>query len=290
MKNSTSKVARPGEFSFFAAIPALLWQALFFYIPIAFICVVSFLKRLDFALLDNVTFAHYAQLFDPTYFKILGRSVSLAFFNSVFCFLIAYPVAYFLVFRVKRLRNLLLFLLVLPFWANFLVLVYAWFFVLEHGGVLNSALLTIGIISEPLRILNTPFAVYLVMLFCYLPFMIMPIYSSLEKIDKTLVESSFDLGANRWQTISRVVMPLSSTGIRTGFFLVFIPSFGEFVVPMLLGGGKQMFAGSLISFLFLETKSMFWGAAFTCMSAVVLIASVLVLNVLLKNIFGRDRV
>jgi len=255
-----------------------------------FIIFVSFLKDIDYSVWGNFSLHHYGSLFSPIYYRILGRSLSLAFFTALVCLAIAYPIAYFIVFRVKRMRNVLLFLLVLPFWANFLVQVYAWFFVLEHKGILNSALLKIGLISEPLRVLNSQFAVYLVMLFCFLPFMVMPIYSSMEKINRSVFEASFDLGANRWQTLTRVIMPLSSSGIRTGFFLVFIPSFGEFVVPLLLGGGKQMFVGSLISFLFLETKSIEWGAAFTCLSAVVLIVAIGILNWLLKKIFGRDRV
>ncbi len=278
------------EKRFFLASPALLWQVLFFYVPIVFIVVVSILKRLDFSFLNNITLAHYSSLLNPMYYKILFRSVRLAFFNSLFCFFIAYPVAYFLAFRVRHLRSLLLFLLTLPFWANFLVQVYAWFAVLERGGFLNTVLLRIGIISEPLHILNTPFAIYLVMLFCYLPFMIMPIYSSLEKIDKDVFEASFDLGATTWQTLRKVIMPLSSSGIRTGFFLVFIPSFGEFVVPALLGGGKQMYFGSLISYFFLETRNVSLGAAFTCLGGSVLIVSVILLYFVLKKVFGPDRV
>ena len=275
---------------FFSAIPALLWQVVFFYIPLVVIVVVSVLKRLDYAIWDNVTLQNYAALLDFASYKILSRSVALAFFTALFCFMIAYPIAYFLVFRIYRLRNLLLFFLVLPFWANFLVQVYAWFFVLERGGVFNTALLKIGIISEPLRILNTPFAIYLVMLFCYLPFMVMPIYSSLEKIDRNVIEASLDLGSTNWQTLSRIIIPLSSSGIRTGFFLVFIPSFGEFVVPLLLGGGRQMYAGSLMTYLFLETRSFLQGAAFTCLSGAVLIICVVLLNWLLKKVFGRERV
>lgn len=271
-------------------IPALLWQILFLYLPLVFIIFVSFLKDIDYLVVGNLSLQHYTDLLKPIYLKIWGRSLSLAFFTSTLCLAIAYPVAYFLVFRIKRMRNLLLFLLVLPFWANFLVLVYAWFFVLEQGGILNSFLLNLGIISEPLRILNTQFAVYLVMLFCFLPFMVMPIYSSMEKINKSIFEASFDLGANRWQTLTRIIMPLSSSGIRTGFFLVFIPAFGEFVVPLLLGGGKTMYVGSLISFLFLETKSIEWGAAFTCVSGIILIVAVFALNKLLKTIFGKERV
>ncbi|MCK5632501.1 ABC transporter permease [bacterium] len=290
MKNKGIKAAILKERNFFLSAPALLWQIIFFYIPIVFIVAVSVLHRLDYSIFDNITFSHYAILFDSSYYKIILRSVVLAFTNATLCFLVAYPVAYFLVFKTKHLRNLLLFLLVLPFWANFLVQVYAWFFILERGGFLNSILLGLGIIAQPLHLLNSSFAIYVVMLFCYLPFMIMPIYSSLEKINKSVFEASSDLGASTWQTILRVILPLSSSGIRTGFFLVFIPSFGEFIIPALLGGGKKMYVGSLISYFFLETRNVFLGAAFTCLSSAVLLVSIFVLNLLLRKFFGRDRV
>lgn len=290
MKNNPIKASVSQERSFFIAVPALLWQVLFFYVPIAFICAASFLKHQDFSFLGNLTFEHYAALFNISYYKILARSLIYAFFNTCFCFIIAYPVAYYLAFRAKHLRNILLFLLILPFLANFLVQVYAWFFVLEHEGFLNTFLQLTGIISHPLHLLNTPFAIYVVMLFCYLPFMILPLYTSLEKIDKSVFEASADLGASSWQTVYRIILPLSSEGIRTGFFLVFIPTFGEFVIPALLGGGRQMFAGSLISHLFLETRDMALGAAFTCVSAVVLGISVLGINVMLNKLVGRDKI
>ena len=130
MKNNSVKTAVLKERSFFIAVPALLWQILFFYVPIFFIAAVSVLRRLDYSIIGNLTFEHYRSLFNPAYYKILARSLVLALSNASLCFLIAYPVAYFLAFRVRHLRNLLLFLLVLPFWANFLVQVYAWFFVL----------------------------------------------------------------------------------------------------------------------------------------------------------------
>ncbi len=290
MKTNPIKASISQERSFFVAIPALLWQVLFFYVPITFIFAASVLKHLDYSVIGNLTFEYYSALFDVSYYTILFRSLIYAFFNACFCFMIAYPVAYYLAFRARHLRHMLLFLLILPFLANFLVQVYAWFFVLEHEGFLNTLLKLIGLISEPLHLLNTPFAIYLVMLFCYLPFMILPIYSSLEKIDKSVFEASADLGASSWQTVSRIILPLSSEGIRTGFFLVFIPTFGEFVIPALLGGGRQMFAGSLISHLFLETRDMSLGAAFTCVSGVVLVISVMGVNFMLRRLFGRDKV
>ena len=210
-------------------------------------------------------------LFNISYVKIIFRSVVLAFLNAFFCLCLAYPVAYFLALRVKKLKNLFIFLLVLPFWTNFLVQAYAWFFILDNNGILNKFLLKIGVISTPIHILNTPLAIYIVMLFCYLPFMVLPIYSSMTKINKYLLEASSDLGATSWQTLGYITLPLSLSGIRNGFFLILIPSFGEFVIPVLLGGGKVMYVGSMISYFFLETKNVYLGAAFTCFSGLILI-------------------
>jgi spermidine/putrescine transport system permease protein len=290
MKKSPMKESVSQERSFFVAMPAVLWQVLFFYLPMLFIVVISVVKRLDFSLLGNVTIEHYSTLFQPAYFKIIGRSLLYAFINSWLCFFLAYPVAYFLAFRARHLKGLLLFLLILPFLANFLVQVYAWLFVLEPEGFLNTFLMLTGIISHPLHILNTPFSIFVVMVFCYLPFMILPIYSSLEGINKPLFEASADLGARPWQTVLNIILPLSSGGIKNGFYLVFIPTFGEFVIPSLLGGGRQMFAGSLIQHLFLETRDMALGAAFTCVSGLVLIVSIGLLNVMLRALFGKDKV
>ena len=194
----------------------------------------------------------------------------MALFTALSCLAIAYPVAYFLALRVKRYKNFLLFLFTLPFWTNFLVLVYAWFFLLEYNGLINTLLMKVGFISQPLHMANSFFAIGIVMVYCYVPFMLMPLYAVLEKFDPRLIESSFDLGANSWQTFKKVVLPASLPGIRTGFFLVFVPSFGEFAIPALLGGSKYMFVGSLISYYFLMARNIYLGAAFTVLSAVVL--------------------
>lgn len=282
-KTLMGRVAR--EQSFFLASPALLWQILFLYIPIAVIVALSVFDRFDYAFWRYLTWQHYQAIFDASYFFIILRSLILALSNAFICLVFAYPVGYFLALRANGWKNVLLLLLILPFWTNFLVQVYAWFFVLEREGFLNAILQKIGFISEPLQIMNTPVAIQLVMLFCYLPFMIMPIYTALEKINKRLFEASADLGANNWQTLRRITFPLSLSGVRTGFFLVFIPSFGEFVIPALLGGGKTMYVGTLVSYYFVESKNANLGSAFTCVSALALILSAALLTFLFRQIF-----
>jgi spermidine/putrescine transport system permease protein len=276
------------DLSFFLTIPAFIWQALFLYLPLCLVIVVSMICRSEQGF-GGFTLAHYAELIDPAYGLILARSFVLATVNAVVCVVLGYPVAYFLAFYVRRWKNQFLFFLILPFWISFLVQVYAWFFVLEKNGLLNSLLIKMGIITEPLALLYTPMAIYFVMLYCYLPFAVMPIYSVLEKFDKRLFEASADLGASQWQTLSRVTLPLSVEGIRTAFFLVFVPSFGEFVVPTLLGGGKQMYVGSLISHQFLLARNFNVGAAFTCASGLVLIAAAIVWYLFFKRFFAGSR-
>ena len=267
------------ELAFFLGVPSFLWHLVFLYLPLGLMVLFSF-SHID----------AYFPLFDVPYFKIIARSVVLAVVNSLICLFCAYPIAYCLALYVRRWKNVLLFLLMLPFWMSFLVQLYSWFMLLDRYGLLNNLLLRLRIIGEPIRILNTPFAVYLLMLYCYLPFMVLPIYSVLEKLDRRLLESSMDLGAGWWYTLTRITLPLSASGIKTGIFLVLVPSFGEFVIPLLVGGGKQMYVGSLISYFFIETRSIFLGAAFTCLSGFVLFVSIAILSLLLRKLFGKDRV
>ncbi len=256
------------ELSFLFSLPAIVWQLFFMVAPVGIIIYFSVVEPGWW----SFSLKHYYQLFKPAYFRIIGRSLFFALATAITCLFCAYPVSYYLVFRVKRLKNFLLFLLTLPFWVNFLVQIYAWYFLLEHKGLVNVVLLNLGIISEPLLLSNSLFAIYLVMVYCYLPFMIMPLYSTLENIDRRLLEASADLGATPWQTFKLITLPLSFSGIKTGLLLVLIPAFGEFVIPSLLGGSKYMFVGSLISYYFLVARNNAVGAAFTCLSGIALIA------------------
>lgn len=276
------------EQSFFLASPALVWQILFLYVPIVVIIVASLLQDVSIDFWHHLTLMNYRAVFDALHFSIIFRSLVLAISNAIICLMFAYPVAYFLAVQAKSWKNILLILLILPFWTNFLVQVYAWFSVIERKGFLNIVLQKIGLISEPIQIINTPFAIQLVMLFCYLPFMIMPIYTSLEKINKRLLEASADLGANPWQTFARITFPLSLTGVRTGFFLVFVPSFGEFVIPALLGGGKTMYVGTAVSYYFVEGRDPFLGSAYTVVSAVVLILATVLITLFFKRLMNQS--
>lgn len=282
-KTATFKESFLKEFSFFMALPALIWQTLFFCVPLLFIVFMSLLAQTGLGLF---TTEFYATFFKVQYAHILLRSLVLAFFTATASIFIAYPIAYYLVFYAKKFRNVMLFFLIVPFWTNILVQVYAWFFVLDTYGLVNSFLLSLGLIKTPLHLLNTPFALGIVMLYCYLPFMIMPIYSSLEKFDTRLFEASADLGASAWQTFLKITLPLSASGIRTGFFLVFVPSFGEYVIPALVAGGKQFYVGSLIAHFFLVMRDNRLGSAFTCIAGIVLALAGVIIFYAFKKLFN----
>ena len=249
--------------SFACGSLAFVWQALFFYVPLLFVLVTGF---------SGETWdAGFLPFLNHTYFKILARSVVMALGTSLACLCIGYPLAYFIAFRAGKMRDLLLFLVMLPFWTNFLLHICAWFFVLDYNGFFNQFLLHWGIISAPLHVLNTYWAIGLVMVYFYLPFMILPLYATLDRFDKKLLEASLDLGATWRQTVMHVLIPLTLSGIRVGFLLVCIPAFGEFVIPYFMGGDRTMFAGSVISHFVLKIESGIEGAAFTLLSSLVLI-------------------
>jgi len=252
----------------FYSLPAILWQVLFLCIPLAVIVYFSFTHQTD---MYAFTMMQYTSVFNMVHFKVIIRSLLMALGTAGICLLLAYPVAYFLALRVsERWKKILLFFVTLPMWTNFLVQIYAWFFLLERSGLINKALININVISTPLHLSNNMFAVFLVMIYCYLPFMVMPLYSTLEKLDLSLLEASADLGATPWETFVRVTLPLSLPGIRTGFLLVLVPAFGEFAIPALIGGSKYLMVGSLISYYFLIARNSALGAAFTCLSGSVL--------------------
>lgn len=284
MKQNSIKSQFTRELPFFMMVPALVWQVLFCYGPLALIVALSFSRSDIFA--DGFTLAHYAELFDLNHGTVIARSLIFATLNAFFCLGCAYPLAYFIARKVKRWKNVLLFMLMVPFWTNILVQIYAWFFVLERNGIVNTILTKIGIISQPLHLVNTPASIFIVTAYCYLPFMIMPLYSILEKLDERLIESSYDLGANSWQTFYKVTLPLSWPGVKTGFFLVLVPSFGEFVIPALMGGSKSMFVGSLISHYFLSADNIHAGSAFTIVSGIVLLCVCVIINQYFKKRIG----
>lgn len=268
--------------SFFVAVPALIWQILFLYIPLTFMVSASFFKSW-YAPREGFTFEHFFAVLNMLHVKVMLNSFTLALSVAVVCLLIGYPVAYFFAIRLHRWKNLFLFFLTLPFWTNFLVQAYAWFFILEKNGLINTTLLKLGVIKQPLHILYTPMAVMMVMVYCYLPFMILPLYGALEKFDRSLIEASLDLGASPAKTFFKITLPMTMSGIRNGLFLVFVPAFGEYAIPTILGGGKVAYVGSLISSYYLEARNPSFGAAFTVVSNIVVLVGGYLMYRLLVN-------
>jgi spermidine/putrescine transport system permease protein len=284
MKMKSPVIKKSSELPYAVGIPALIWQVLFFYIPLLLIVLASFIKLTDAGKFGGLTFEHIRIFLTPTYLKVICASLLLALSNATLCFVIAFPLAYFLAFRGQKYRNILLFFLIVPFWTNFLLHVYAWFYVLENHGFVNSLLINLGLISTPLRLLNSLPAIMIMMVYYYLPFMVLPLYTSLERFNYTLLEASYDLGGSFASTFRRILLPLSSRGIRAGFFLVFIPSFGEFAIPELMGGDKKMFVGTVVSHYILGEGTGSLGAAFTLVSAIFLIFSTILLYILLTKL------
>lgn len=277
------------QLPFTIGAPAMIWQVLFFYLPLAILAISSIVQFTDLGVFEGFTFQKIAFFLRPLYLKVIFSSFLLALGNAILCLLVAYPLAYFIAFTGKKYKNFFLFLLIVPFWTNFLLHIYAWFFVLEKDGVLNNLLRGMGVISEPMQFLNTPFAIMIMMVYYYLPFMVMPLYSSLEKMDVRLVEASLDLGASWGQTLRHVMLPISKRGLMAGFFLVYIPSFGEFAIPELMGGDKLMFVGTVISNYILGDETGSLGAAFTLVASLLLLLSSAVLYWIIDRLIPGRR-
>ena len=206
------------------------------------------------------TFESYTRFVDPLYGAILLRSFVMAAVATVLCLLMGFPLA-LAIARSQKWKNVLLYLVILPFWTSFLVRTYAWMFLLRDTGLINTALQALGVISEPLPLLYNSGAVLLGLVYGYVPFMVLPIYATLERLDKSLIEASADLGARPWITLTRVIVPLAGSGIRAGAILVFIPCLGAYLTPDLLGGGKTVMIGNLVQNQFTTARDWPFGSA-----------------------------
>ena len=235
---------------------------LFVFMPNLMIVATSFLTRDDAHLVKMVfSLDNYTRLFDPLYAEVLLHSLNMAVIATLCCLVIGYPFAFILARLPERVRPLLLFLLIVPFWTNSLIRIYGLKLFLSTRGYLNEFLLWTGIIDTPLRIMYTPEAVILGLIYILLPFMVMPLYSSIEKLDKSVLEAARDLGANKLQTFIRIILPLTMPGIVAGSLLVMLPSLGLFYVSDLLGGAKNLLIGNVIKSQFLNIRDWPFGAA-----------------------------
>ncbi|MBM3463425.1 MAG: ABC transporter permease [Armatimonadetes bacterium] len=221
------------------------------------------------------TLANYAATLDPRYLDILARSLGYAGAATLICLLLAYPMAYWIAMQGGQRKGLLLLCLMLPFWTSFLVRIYAWKAILGAKGLLNLGLISCGLISQPLQLLNSPFAVILGLVYGFLPFMALPIYVSLEKLDRTLMDAASDLGATPRTTFFKVVLPLSMPGVIAGCILTFIPAIGDFVTPDLLGGPENKMIGNVIESKFFPEQDWPMGSAVACGLMALLLVSLI---------------
>ena len=274
--------------------PTLLWMIGLLIIPLILTVIISFGRRdADGNVIYTFTLNNYLRLagvspdgFDPLYLQILWRSVTLAFQTTVLVILLAYPLAYFVARAPAKNRNTLLFLILVPLWTNFVIRVYAWIMILRTQGVLNGILgwaaSLLHLPFQPLEMLYTPGAVLVGMVYEFLPFMILPIYTSLEKIDGSLFEAAADLGARARNTFMRVTLPLSMPGVVAGTILVFIPVMGTFIVSDILGGRQVILVGNLIQRQFLDARDPAFGSA----SSIILMALTLIVTIFYTRKFG----
>jgi spermidine/putrescine transport system permease protein len=256
--------------------PVTVWLGLFFLVPLLYILAYSFGTS---GIYGGITLGfnpgNYLRVFDPLYLEIVGRTLVIALLNTFLCLLLGYPLAYFIAFKGGSRKNLLILLVMIPFWTSLLLRAYAWVVILGGNGIANRALQFLGITDGPVNLIFTPQAVALGMVYSYLPFMILPLYAALEKFDVRLKEAAQDLGASRWHTFWRVTFPLSMPGVIAGSILVFIPSAGEFVIPNLLGGARTVLVGNLIQQQFLLARDWAFGSALAMMLAVLLVGAIM---------------
>ena len=254
--------------------PAMLTIGLFMLVPVLIMAAISVMERGNIGGVDwgSFTIEPYVQflferdlddslLLNTDYLQIFFRSFWLAGLTTLLTLLIGLPTALYMALQPERRRNLLIFLVTIPFWTNLLVRNYAWILLLRNNGLIDQALMGLGLRSQPMGVLYTTFSIAVGLTYTFMPFMVLPIYASLEKMDWRLVEAAYDLGAHRWTALRRVVLPLAMPGIAAGCILVFIPGLGAFVTPELLGGGKSMMIGNLIQSQFGAARNWPFGAA-----------------------------
>jgi len=268
----------------------MIWLLLFFVVPFLIVLKLSFSEALlamppyaplltwthERVLAIQLHLANYHFLFtDALYLDSFLYSLKVAAVSTLLCLLLGYPMALGITRAAPERRNLLLMLVILPFWTSFLLRVYAWIGLLKDDGLINTLLMSLHLISEPITMVNTSFAVYVAIVYSYLPFMILPLYSNLEKHDRSLLEAAADLGAPPWKVFLRVTWPLSIPGVVAGALLVFIPAVGEYVIPSLLGSANQIMIGRVLSDEFFENRDWPVASAVAILILIVLLGPII---------------
>ena len=270
-----------------------IWLVLFFFIPLAIIFKISisvsewgmppyqdiFVNNEGFKI--NITLENYVYILSDFYYiRSFLNSIVLAFISTFFCILIGFPLAFYIATSDIKLRNILLILVIIPFWSSFLLRVYAWKIILQNNGILNLILLKLGIISEPLQLLYNQYAVIMGIVYTYLPLMILPLYGYLNKFDLSLIDASKDLGLNRIKSFFRVILPLSLPGIIAGSLLVFIPVVGEFIIPEMLGGSDKLYYGKILWEEFFVNRNWPGASALAFTGIIVLVLPIIIFQII----------
>ncbi|MYM58591.1 spermidine/putrescine ABC transporter permease PotB [Vibrio sp. OCN044] len=238
------------------------WLTLFVMVPNIMIIGTSFLTRDESNLIDlTITFSNYTRLLDPLYAKVIWHSFYMASVATLLCLVIGYPFAYIMASMPVKIRPIMVFLVIVPFWTNSLIRTYGLKIVIGTQGIVNKSLLALDIIDKPLRIMYTEAAVMIGLIYILLPFMILPLYSTIEKLDRTFIEAARDLGANKFHTFTKVILPLTMPGIIGGCLLVLLPALGMFYISDLLGGAKNLLIGNVIKSQVLNARDWPFGAA-----------------------------
>ena len=292
--------ARAGQGSWLAGLPGLAYLVALVLAPLIIIVIFSFLSRakLGVGVRWEFTVQPYVELFyteslsgerafDPTYLQIFFNSVLYSLITAVVCLVLSLPIALWIATRPPKWRTLLVFLVTIPFWTSLLIRTYAFVIILNDNGPINGALGGLGIISEPISMLYTPFATIVGLVYSFLPFMILPIYASAERFDFRLAEAAYDLGAAKLTVLRRIVLPAVRPGVIAGFILVFIPALGSYLAPELLGGGKTSMIANVIAAQFGASRNWPFGAALSVMVLVIVMLALVVFAVIARRTSRR---
>lgn len=262
--------------------PYGIWMGIFIIFPLLLITLYAFTSPGNNVVTFQFTLDNFMRFFDPVYFRILAKSLYIALVTTIISLVIGYPLAYFISRKSEKIQMLLMLLVTMPMWINMLIRTYAWISILSKNGLLNNLLTSLNL--PTIEIMYTDTAVLIGMVYNYLPFMILSIYTQLSKMDDNLVQASFDLGANWKQTFSKVIFPLSLPGVITGITLVFLPAVSSFVIPKLLGGGSYMLIGNLIENQFISIGDWNFGSSVSLIMTIIIILSMYVTKRVDKNI------
>lgn len=266
------------------AYPYIVWSLIFIVTPIIIILGLSFLNTANGE--TTISLYNYKKIFNPIYLGIFSHSILLAFISTVICLILGYPVAYIISKYNLRKRNMLILLFILPMWMNFLIRTYAWMAILNTNGILNNFLGWFGI--SPVKFLYTEGAVLLGMVYNFLPFMVIPIYTVLIKLDQNLIDASYDLGATKFQTFKKVIFPLSLPGVISGITMVFMPAVSTFVISRLLGGSKYLLVGNLIEQEITAVGNWNLGSSLAIFMMILILISMAFMTKFEKKYAGKD--